>query len=252
MTDAPSPTSGQSSPSRPWVRWVAIGCSGLLLLGVLFVVAIGWLVIKGTKSSGAYHQALAGVRASPGVKAALGEPIEDGWWVTGSINVSGTSGEAEISFPVFGPSGKATVYAEGRKQAGEWDLHFLEVEFKKGAERIDVLSEQEENSLEVVESFLALVAQGDYEGAHDLFSRPLKQAQPYETFEAVVRNNAGLFQAKEIRLKKSAGEAGPSYRGTLFVESVSGEMRAGAEVPASFDLVREGGRWRLIGYNIGS
>ena len=93
MTDSPHPTapSGESAKRTPWVRWVVLGCFGMILLGVLFFVGIGGVVLKSLKSSGAYQMALAAVQDSPGAKTALGEPIEGGWWVTGSINVSGPS-----------------------------------------------------------------------------------------------------------------------------------------------------------------
>ena len=154
-------------------------------------------------------------------------------------------GDTAISFPVSGPDGEATVYAEGLKKAGEWDLHLLDLKIAESAERIDILAEREGSSLDIIQSFLSLVVQGDYEAAHNHFARPLKDAQPYDTFEAAARNNANLFQARELNLEKSAGEGGPSYKGTLTLES-------GDEISASFHLVREAGSWRLMAYNLGS
>ncbi len=62
------------------------------------------------KSSEAYKDALAMVRANPYVQDALGSPIEAGLLVAGNINISDSSGYADLAFPVSGPDGSGTVY----------------------------------------------------------------------------------------------------------------------------------------------
>jgi len=229
---------------KRWGLWLGLGCLGMFGLAVIGVVGIAMVVLGTIKQSWAYEQALSAAKESPGVRQALGEPIVAGWRVTGNVNVSGASGDADLSFPISGPLGKGTIYAEGRKQAGEWDLHLLVVD-PAGGERIDLLEELEGSSIETVESFLAAAGRGDYEAAHDHFAGPLEEVQPYDVFAGIAADNTGFFQVQELRLVKSQGENGPHYEGTLLLES-------GPEVSASFDLVREAGKWRLMAYHIGS
>ena len=237
------PIEAETSGGTPWLRWVMLGCFGVVILGIAGVIATGWAVIRGVKSSGAYQEALAMARGSPTVQEALGEPIEEGWWVMGSIEVTGPSGTASISFPISGPRGDATIYAEARKRAGEWTVHLLEAELQEG-ERIDLLDE-DDVSLEVVRQFLELAAARDYEEAHELCSGALAEVHPLEEFTAGVRANPFLFEVAEMQLERVRGSSGPRYEGTLLLER-------GAQVPASFELVREGGEWLLISYQIGS
>jgi len=90
------------------------------------------------KYSMAYSGALDRVRASAEVREVLGTPIEDGIFVTGNINISGPSGRAELSFPVRGPRGKATVYVAASKTLGEWHFEHLIVEFDSSGKRIEL------------------------------------------------------------------------------------------------------------------
>ena len=107
---------------------------------MLGIVAI---IFGAMKSSDAYKQALATARASPEVVAVLGSPIEDSWYVTGSINVSGPSGNADLAIPIHGPKGKGMVYAVAKKSAGVWQFTTLQVGIEGRPERID-LQQQEQ------------------------------------------------------------------------------------------------------------
>jgi hypothetical protein len=52
---------------------------------------------------------------------AIGSPISQTGIVSGNTNVNGPNGEANLSIPLSGPKGKATLYVEARKSA---DLDF--------------------------------------------------------------------------------------------------------------------------------
>ena len=130
---------------KPWVKWVVLGCSGLFLLAVLGVAGIASLVMGSVKQSGAYQEAMERVRAHPAAIAALGEPIEPGFFVSGSVSVEGPSGTAALSIPVRGARGKGTLYVEASKRANRWEFGLLELEVlgKVGqAERIDLMAEE--------------------------------------------------------------------------------------------------------------
>jgi len=108
----------------------------LIGIGAFFGMFYGFM-----KASGAYQGALARAQAAPEVTAVLGEPIEPGFLTTGSINLSGPSGHAELSIPIGGPKGKARIYLNANKRLGEWHLDRMYVQVAATGERID-LSEQ--------------------------------------------------------------------------------------------------------------
>jgi hypothetical protein len=108
--------------------------------GGIFLVVVG-----GMKKSEVYKTALEQVQNDPKVIAALGEPIEAGWMVTGEVNVqAGGGGDAKLYFPVSGPRGKAGVTAEARRVGGTWGLIRLEVATADGQKiLLDVAPEGE-------------------------------------------------------------------------------------------------------------
>lgn len=129
---------------RSWMArnclWlVPVGCLGLLALGAAFFGAIFAFTMGGIKSTDAYREALARARANPEVRAALGEPIAAGWFVQGKVNVSGPTGEADLSVPLSGPRGKGTLYLTAHKQSGRWEYEALEVAVEGRTDRIKLL-----------------------------------------------------------------------------------------------------------------
>lgn len=94
------------------------------------------------KSSGAYQDALAIAVDHPRVIQAIGEPVEEGFFVTGNISTSGTSGSADIRIPLSGPRGKAGLYVIANKRAGEWQINTLILEPEASGQRIDLLEER--------------------------------------------------------------------------------------------------------------
>ncbi len=104
-----------------------------------FVGSIALVVFSAMKSTDVYKDALARVEAHPSVIEALGSPIKEGFLVSGNTNVNGASGEANLSIPISGPKGKATIYVAAIKSLGEWNYSGLVVEIQKTHERIDLL-----------------------------------------------------------------------------------------------------------------
>jgi hypothetical protein len=116
------------------------------LLIVAFVFVLMSFVFGMMKSSDAYSQALTRAKANPAVIEALGSPIKDGYFTSGSINETGPSGTAELSIPISGPKGSGTIFLEAHKSAGEWSFTKLVVEIDKSNQRIDLLTGPEENA----------------------------------------------------------------------------------------------------------
>ena len=135
---------GHEPEERSWGvgRWLACGCGGCLLAVVLvvgFFAAVGGLAFLGMKKSDVYQEAVQRAQASPAVVAALGEPVEPALVPSGSISVSGPTGEAELAIPISGPRGDGTIFATASKSAGRWEFTVLEVEIDATGARIDLL-----------------------------------------------------------------------------------------------------------------
>lgn len=117
-----------------------VGCLSFLLLcgggAGVFVLAIYGVVTGAIKNSDAYEQGMRLARANPEVVAALGEPIESGFWISGSINVNGPSGDVDVSIPISGPKGSGTLYVVGTQAAGQWRYSTMEVELPNRNARV--------------------------------------------------------------------------------------------------------------------
>lgn len=140
-TGLPQSGSPPSWLSRNAKVAIPLGCLGVVLLFGLFVGGVLTFVFSMFRSSEPYQQAMERARRNPQVVAALGTPIEPGWLMTGNLNESGASGEAELSIPISGPKGKGTIFVSARKSAGKWEFRALIVELD-GGERIDLLREK--------------------------------------------------------------------------------------------------------------
>ncbi len=143
MNEQVRPPALQKKP-RGWMdrnwKWfipLLVVASGTVM--VTFFVLIFVFVFSLMKSSDAYQDAVARTRADAAVQAALGTPIEEGLFVTGNINTSGSSGEADLAIPISGPNGKATIYLVATKSAGAWNFSSLVVEIRDTGERLDLL-----------------------------------------------------------------------------------------------------------------
>jgi len=124
-----------SWPRRNWKGLLAVACVvalAILLGGILVAVRVVMT------SSDVYRQAVATARAAPAVAEALGTPVAEGWFVTGHISVSGSSGNADLAIPLSGPKSKGRVFLVARKSMGEW--RFSKLVFATSAgERTDLL-----------------------------------------------------------------------------------------------------------------
>ena len=97
---------------------IGCGCAALLLLaiggGALGVMGFSKLM----KGNAPYTDTIAAVQANTEAITALGEPIEPGFFPTGSININNGHGTVEFQIGVSGPKGSGTVFVKGEKPAG--------------------------------------------------------------------------------------------------------------------------------------
>ncbi len=120
-----------------WV--VSVGCLSIIMIGCLFVMSILGVATTALKSSDAYAIALSAAQHDPTVTAELGSPLQVGWFVSGSVHVSGRTGHADLSIPVSGSvrSGKLSAVAD--KAAGVWTLSKLNVTVNGRPGALDLL-----------------------------------------------------------------------------------------------------------------
>jgi len=131
-------------PRRSWwaINWkwvVPLGCFGMVVFFVAMGAGIFWIVSKSIKSSWAYSEGTKLAAADSRVLESLGSPVEPGWWFSGSINTTPSTGNADLAIPLSGPNGQGTLYVVAKKVAGEWAFELAEVEIHGTEERIDLL-----------------------------------------------------------------------------------------------------------------
>lgn len=100
---------------------------------LLFTTVMGLM-----KSSEPFKVAISRANASQEVQAALGTPIESGFFVTGNVTTTGSGGSAGILIPISGPKGEGSLHVEANKSAGTWTYTTLEAQIPGQSERIDL------------------------------------------------------------------------------------------------------------------
>jgi hypothetical protein len=153
MGSPPGPMAVPTQPhnswfARHWKSILSVGCLGLILLVAAFVGGIFLLVESSIKNSRAYTEAITRAQQSPLVLEKIGQPLKAGWFVSGSINVSGSSGNADFSIPLSGSKGKGKLYVVAKKSAGLWQFETLQVEVEGESQRIDLLQAEQKIPVE--------------------------------------------------------------------------------------------------------
>lgn len=113
--------------SKGLLFWMAIGCGGCLTGLALFIVLLFAAVFGTMSKSEPVRETLQRARANPQVVAALGTPIETGWFFLGNLNFENQNGSVDLTFTIKGPKGKARANLTGTKARGVWTYHLMEV-----------------------------------------------------------------------------------------------------------------------------
>ena len=125
---------------RHW-RWALplLGVLGVSLFAAA-VLAFASALFGMMRSSDVYIAAMQRMRDHPQVVAALGTPIEPGWYLTGSMQTAGTSGRADLQIPISGPKGEGDLYLAAEKNHGQWTYSTLIVTVDGRDAPIDLLT----------------------------------------------------------------------------------------------------------------
>lgn len=125
---------------RNWKWFVPTGCLVILVVMFGFAFAVVTFISKAMKSSGAYAEGVAMARADCELQEALGTPITDGMFSSGTINVSGPVGRADLSVPLAGPKNKGRLYIGADKKADRWTFDYLEASIEGAPGRVSLLA----------------------------------------------------------------------------------------------------------------
>ena len=123
--------------SRNWKWFVPL----ILIVIVGLPVALIGSVFAAMKNSDAAKESVLKAQGNPRVAQKLGTPIKEGWLVSGSINTSTTSGDADLAVPISGSKGQAKIYVTANKATGTWNYSVMEVAIEGSNERINLLSD---------------------------------------------------------------------------------------------------------------
>jgi hypothetical protein len=136
---APPPSRTPGWWQRHW-RW-AVPLLCVFCLGVFAgIMALFMSMLFGAmRSSDVYTTAMQRMRDNPQVVAALGTPIEPGWYLTGNMRTGGASGEANLQIPISGPKSEGDLYIAAEKTAGQWTYSTLVVTVDGRSAPIDLL-----------------------------------------------------------------------------------------------------------------
>jgi hypothetical protein len=117
-----------------WKWFVPAVCVAVILSMCVFAA----LIMGSMRLSGAFTGSMARAINTPAVVDAIGKPIRAGYIVSGSMNISGPSGRADLAIPIVGPKGDAMIYVEATKELGEWHFDRLVVQVENTGVRIDL------------------------------------------------------------------------------------------------------------------
>src|SRR5687768_4101327 len=123
---------------RNWKWMLPVGCLGLILGVVALVGGIFFIAMSAMKSSDVYQGALKAAQAHPAAIERLGEPIKDGWLVTGNVNVNASGGSANLEIPVSGPKSSGKLYVRAISPDGAWMYERLDLAVA-GSETVSLL-----------------------------------------------------------------------------------------------------------------
>jgi len=124
-------------------KGVGCSCGGCAAIGfgaVAVFVLILSIVFYSIRSANGTQEAIARVKQNPEVIAVLGEPIEVGWIISGSVKGAGIGSKVEVNIPLSGPNGSGTLVAHGFRETEQtWNFSVLSFAPENAATAINLL-----------------------------------------------------------------------------------------------------------------
>jgi hypothetical protein len=121
---------------RKWALW-GWGFFGVSVLFIAGMVALIIGILAALKGSDAYQMGVRALNANPAAVQILGQPISAGIPL-GNISVSGSNGQASLSFSATGPKGKGTVHVRASKSRGQWRIDEAVLQDAQGGQRVNI------------------------------------------------------------------------------------------------------------------
>jgi hypothetical protein len=125
--------------SRNWKWFIPTGCLSLILVFSLFIGGIFYAITSSMKNSDAYKEAMKQVQKSELVAERLGGSIESDGMITGDINISGSTGTADLQIPIKGSKGEGVLFVVADKQNVQWKYKVMYVYLNDSKEQINLL-----------------------------------------------------------------------------------------------------------------
>jgi len=193
----PLPSDPASAPKKGGSgKLIALIVGICLFLFVAFIGGILFFVFSLLKSNGAYQGALERTRKNAEAIVALGEPMEDGYFMSGNISTSNDSGRASLSIPISGPKGSGTLRVEADMQLGVWK--FSRLDLVVGANTIKIASIRGVVKSYNKEKSFGYITPGD--GGKDIFVEQSDILQHGEPF---------LEEGQNVEYEVEESEKGP-------------------------------------------
>lgn len=144
LVDSPKNNAQHSWWDRNWKWFVPSLVLGAIAVFVGFFMLIAIAVTGMMKSSEPYKEAIQLARSNPLAQTALGIPVEEAFFVTGSFSSGSSSGDADLKISLSGPSGEGTLYVVAKKEAGEWTYSHIILNVDRTNERIELIEIMED------------------------------------------------------------------------------------------------------------
>jgi hypothetical protein len=115
------------------------GCVALLALAVGLIFSILAVVFLVLRSLDPCDAALQAAQSSEILRRELGTPMTKGWIVTGSVRTFNGTGTADVTVPVSGPRGDASIRAHATLRQGHWIYSRMTAEIEGSGRHVDLL-----------------------------------------------------------------------------------------------------------------
>lgn len=118
-------------------KWIALGfLVSFIFFGIsTLIVVFAMNLLKGD----AYQLSLTSLHNNSAVIEKMGEPIQPGWFVIGSISTSGSEGSASLGYSISGSLASGWVHVDAKKLEGDWKLNEVVVSINPNGEKLQVV-----------------------------------------------------------------------------------------------------------------